>query len=60
METKEDNSETKPSKLSWGNEISRPSESLELINKNIFYVFITNSKDLQTISSNLSGKLNFK
>ncbi|CAD1474886.1 unnamed protein product, partial [Heterotrigona itama] len=50
METKENNSEIKPYKPSWGNEISRPSESLELINKNIFHVSPSNSKDSQTIS----------
>ena len=51
METKEHNSETRPSKPSWGNKISRPSQSLELINKNIFHVSTGNSEDAQTVSN---------
>ncbi|KAK1130460.1 hypothetical protein K0M31_018592 [Melipona bicolor] len=54
MGTEEYNSKTRPSRPSWGNEISRPSESLELINKKIFHVSTSNSEDPQTVSSNLS------
>ncbi|KOX76133.1 Cuticle protein 21.3 [Melipona quadrifasciata] len=54
MGTEEHNSKTRPSRPSWGNEISRPSESLELINKKIFHVSTSNSEDPQIVSSNLS------